>query len=130
MKCIVVTPEKTALEKDVDFAALPLQDGEIGIARGHSPMIGRLGFGEMRLMVNGQAERYYIDGGFVQIADDVVSVLTERAIPVADLQRTAVEQQLTDNLARPINTEELLEIRDRLITQGRAQLAVLRRSGR
>lgn len=130
MKCIVVTPEKTALEKDVDFAALPLQDGEIGIARGHSPMIGRLGFGEMRLMVNGQAERYYVDGGFVQIADDVISVLTERAIPVADLQRTAVEQQLTDNLARPINTDELLDIRDRLITQGRAQLAVIRRSGR
>ena len=48
LRCIVVTPEETVLEGEASFVALPLFDGEIGIARGHSPMIGRLGFGEMR----------------------------------------------------------------------------------
>ena len=57
LNCIVVTPEATALEAKADFVALPLYDGEIGSAGGHSPMIGRLGFGEMRLRTGGKVER-------------------------------------------------------------------------
>ncbi len=49
LHCIVVTPEQTVLDEPADFVALPLFDGEIGIAPGHSPMIGRLGYGEMRI---------------------------------------------------------------------------------
>ena len=51
---IVSARNAAALQKFVDgrerALALPLYDGEIGIAPGHSPMIGRLGYGEMRLM--------------------------------------------------------------------------------
>ena len=64
-----------------DFVALPLYDGEIGIAPGHSPFIGRLGYGELRVVNGGGRTRYYVDGGFVQVADNLVSVLTKRAIP-------------------------------------------------
>ena len=39
MNCIVVTPEETALEQKVEFVALPLFDGEIGISTKHSPLI-------------------------------------------------------------------------------------------
>ena len=35
---------------------------EKGIAAGHSPMIGRLGYGELRLKSGGSVERYYVDG--------------------------------------------------------------------
>ena len=49
LQCIVVTPEATVLDRQAEFVALPLYDGEIGIGRGHSPLIGRLGYGEMRL---------------------------------------------------------------------------------
>ena len=43
MQCIVVTPERTLYDRPADFVALCLFDGEIGIAPGHTPMIGRLG---------------------------------------------------------------------------------------
>ena len=46
LNCVVVTPEETALEQTASFIVLPLFDGEIGIGPGHSPLIGRLGFGE------------------------------------------------------------------------------------
>ena len=46
--CSIVTPEQTVLETATNFVALPVFDGEIGIARDHSSMIGRLGFGELR----------------------------------------------------------------------------------
>ena len=71
LTCTVVTPEQTALETKADFVALPLFDGEIGILANHSPLIGRLGYGEMRIKSGGQTQVYYVDGGFVQVADNV-----------------------------------------------------------
>jgi F-type H+-transporting ATPase subunit epsilon len=128
LTCTVVTPEQTALETKADFVALPLFDGEIGIAANHSPLIGRLGYGEMRIKTGGQTQVYYIDGGFVQVADNVVAVLTSRAIPAGKIDPTAAETQLRAALDRTANTPELQEIRARQITQARAQIRTARRA--
>lgn len=128
LKCIVVTPEATALEVECEFVALPLYDGEIGIAPMHSPMIGRLGYGEMRISQEGKVSRYYIDGGFVQVADNVVSVLTNRALPASKLDTATVEAQLVAAGERPSNTPELYDLRERAIAQARAQLRVAKRA--
>ena len=128
LNCIVVTPESTALEAEADFIALPLYDGEIGIAPGHSPMIGRLGFGEMRLRSGSGTKSYYVDGGFVQVADDTISVLTSRAIPADKVNAAAAKEQLAAALKRPANTPELLDIRERLIAQARAQERVAKKA--
>ena len=128
LNCIVVTPEQTALDVKTDFVALPLYDGEIGIAPGHSPMIGRLGFGEMRLKTGAKVLRYYVDGGFVQVAGDIVSVLTNRAIPADLLDAKSALADLKAANARPANSPELMEIRDRAVSQARAQLHVARRA--
>jgi len=128
LNCIVVTPEATALEQSAEFVALPLYDGEIGIAPGHSPMIGRLGFGEMRLRGKGGVQRYYVDGGFVQIADNVVSVLTSRAIPAHEVDTQKAKAQLEEARGQSSNTPELMEIRDRTVSQARAMIRVSQKS--
>jgi F-type H+-transporting ATPase subunit epsilon len=128
LTCTVVTPEQTALETKAEFVALPLFDGEIGIAANHSPLIGRLGYGEMRIKSGGQTLVYYVDGGFVQVADNVVAVLTNRAIPAKNLDPTAANAQLQSALERPANTPELAEIRSRQIAQARGQLRTARRA--
>jgi F-type H+-transporting ATPase subunit epsilon len=122
LQLIVVTPEETVLEAAVDFAAIPLFDGEIGFMPGRAPMIGRLGYGELRFTSGGKSTRYYVDGGFVQVAGNVVSVLTNRATPAAKIDRQAAEEQLASARGRKANSEELLEIRDRLERQARAQI--------
>ena len=94
LRVVVVTPEQTVLETTTDFVALPLYDGELGVAPGHAPMIGRLGYGELRIGHEPNVQRYYIDGGFVQVSDNVVSVLSNRAIPAARLDATAIEASL------------------------------------
>src|SRR5687768_2501252 len=108
LTCLVVTPEQTALETTTDFVALPLFDGEIGIAPNHSPLIGRLGYGEMRIKTGGNVSRYYVDGGFVQVADNVVSVLTNRAVPADRVDGAAAQKQLEAASKRPANTPELM----------------------
>ena len=124
LQCIVVTPEATILEEMVDFVALPLYDGEIGIAPGRSPLIGRMGYGELRYTHEGQTTRYYVDGGFVQVAANVVSVLTNRAVPAASLDKQAATELLNAARARTANSDELLAIRDRIERQARAQIRV------
>ncbi len=128
LHCIVVTPETTVLDGQAEFVALPLFDGEIGIGPGHSPLIGRLGFGEMRLRQPEGVARYYVDGGFVQVVDNVVTVMTERAVPATKLDAAVAREQLIAARARPANSEELLAIRERLTSQARAQLRVAQRA--
>lgn len=124
LNCIVVTPEKTALEEKAEFIAMPLYDGEIGIMPGHSPMIGRLGYGEMRIRAAGVETRYYVDGGFVQVADNVVSILTNRAVLGTAVDVDGANEQLAAASQRPATTIEDLEVRDRLVAQARAQIRV------
>jgi F-type H+-transporting ATPase subunit epsilon len=94
LKCVVVTPEKTLFDDIVNFVALPLYDGELGVLPGRTPLIGRLGFGELRTRTGEVVRRYFIDGGFAQVRDDVVTVLTSRAIPAADLDPAAAAREL------------------------------------
>ena len=126
LTCIVVTPEETALEQEADFVALPLFDGEAGIAPDHSPLIGRLGYGEMRVRQGDTVERFYVDGGFVQVRDNVVSILTNRALPATEVDAEQAREQLEQAIQRKANTPELMDARDRMIAQARGQLWVTR----
>jgi F-type H+-transporting ATPase subunit epsilon len=126
-KCIVVTPEDTVTDTEADFVALPLYDGEVGIAPGHGPMIGRLGYGELRLKVGESLTRYYLDGGFVQVDDGVVSVLTSRAILAEDLKEDEIQQAISEISGTSAAGEEAIQSRERQLQQARAQLQVARK---
>lgn len=124
MRCVVVTPEATLVDDTADFVALPLFDGEIGIAPSHSPLIGRLGFGELRIDSGDNERKLYVDGGFVEVVNNVISVLTNRAVDAKDLDLAAAEAQLQAAIKLPGNTDELQAIRERSISQARAQIHV------
>ncbi|MCG8448319.1 MAG: ATP synthase F1 subunit epsilon [Pirellulales bacterium] len=128
LRCIVVTPEETILDTEAEFVALPLFDGETGIALHHSPMIGRLGYGELRIRTKAETKRHYVDAGFVQVAGNVVSVLTNRAIPAEGVDAEVAEEQLRSALARKAAGEDQLALRDRSLSQARAQLRIARRA--
>jgi len=128
LQCIIVTPEATVLDTPADFVALPLFDGEAGIAPGRAPLIGRLGYAELRVRTGHATRRFYVDGGFVQVADNVVSVLTNRAIAAERVDGGAAAEQLRTALARPAAGEEMA-IRDRQISQARGQLRVAAHTG-
>lgn len=98
LRCLIVTPEKTWLDQHVETVVLPLFDGELGVLPGRSPLIGRLGFGELRTTDHGVISRYFVEGGFAQVKDNVVTILTNRAIPADQLDAATASQEL--NLAR------------------------------
>lgn len=126
LQCVVVTPERAVLDQTVDFVAIPMYDGELGVLPGRAPMIGRLGMGELRTVKGGHTERYYIDGGFAQVRGDVVTILTAKAIKAEEINAQAAEQSLT--AAQAMATDpETQEARQKDQQRARAQLRVARR---
>ena len=95
LKCMVVTPERVVVDETVEFVALPLFDGELGVLADRAPLTGRLGFGELRTTHGGATHSYYIEGGFVQVSSNIVSVLTPKAVAVKDINTAALESQLS-----------------------------------
>ena len=75
----VISPERTLFEGSVDSLVAPAFDGEVGILPGHAPMMTLLGKGTLRLGSEGSAGRFNVEGGFLQVVDDAVRVVTERA---------------------------------------------------
>lgn len=75
----LITPESTVYEGEADMVVVPAWDGEVGILKGHAPMMALLGSGELRVTRNGSEKTFFVSGGFMQVADDVVSVLSEQA---------------------------------------------------
>jgi F-type H+-transporting ATPase subunit epsilon len=124
LTCVIVTPETTAFDEAVDFVAVPLYDGELGILPGRAPLIGRLGYGELRVRQGGRTLHYYIDGGFLQVADNVVSILTNRAVLAERLNPAVATEQLEAAIHRPAATDEQQLARDKQIAQARAQIRV------
>ncbi len=124
LQCVVVTPERTLFDQSVDFVALPLYDGELGVAPGRAPLIGRLGYGEMRTNAGGVTHRYFLDGGFAQVRNNVVTVLTNRAIPAEQIDPTAVAAELERAKAQPAPTEVQRDAKAKAIDRARAQIRI------
>ena len=128
MKCLVVTPEKTALDMEATSVVLPLYDGEFGVMAGHTPMIARLGAGELRVKSpQGNAVSYYVEGGFVEVLDDMVALLTMHAQSAVELDIAVSEQQLADTLKRLASTPELAQLREERLISRRARLRVAKK---
>ena len=126
LQCVVVTPEKTWLDELVDSVVLPIYDGELGILPGHTPVIARLGYGELRTKVGGENRRYFVDGGFAQVRDDVVTVLTHRAIPAQQLDAVTAAKELERAESQRAVTDLEFADQQRAVDRARGMIRVAR----
>jgi F0F1-type ATP synthase epsilon subunit len=63
----------------------------------------------------------------VQVAKNVVSILTNSAVPAENLDASAAQDELSAARARAANSEELLEIRSRAQLRARAKIRLATR---
>jgi F-type H+-transporting ATPase subunit epsilon len=75
----VISPEKVLFEGTTDSVVAPAFDGQVGILTGHAPMMTLLGQGELRIGAGVDARRFTVEGGFLQVVENRVRVVTERA---------------------------------------------------
>ena len=75
LKVSVISPEAVLFEGETDSVVAPAFDGEVGILTGHAPLMALLGNGQLRL--GGAGRRFNVKGGFMQVLNNEVRVLTE-----------------------------------------------------
>jgi F-type H+-transporting ATPase subunit epsilon len=126
LRCVVVTPERTELDREAEYISLPLYDGELGVMSGRAPMIGRLGFGTLRLNTASGPEKYYIDGGFAQVEDNVVNILTGKAVAVDLIDGDEARKALEDAQAMPGSTPEETALKETALKKARGQVRASR----
>jgi F-type H+-transporting ATPase subunit epsilon len=78
LKVSVISPEAVLFQGETDSIVAPAYDGEIGILTGHAPLMALLGEGQLRLGT-GSGTRFNISGGFMQVLNNDVRVVTEKA---------------------------------------------------
>jgi F-type H+-transporting ATPase subunit epsilon len=105
----VVTPERAVLSGEADEVILPGSQGQMGILPGHLPLLTGLGIGQMivRGFAGSGERKFFVDGGFVEVLPDKVTVMTEacdgfdeidaaharNAIEVAEKELLAIEER-------------------------------------
>lgn len=89
----IVTPEREVYSEKVDSIVLPTREGEIGVLPGHIPLLTLLAAGELEVVRTDQAATEYlaVDRGFAQVQADQVTVLTEAAIEIDQIDLSEVE---------------------------------------
>ena len=119
LKLEIVTPEKRVLDAEVDAVTVPTATGEAGILSSHAPLISALKPGILSYTAKGSTEKLAVTGGFVEVSNDKVSVLTDTAETAAEIdiaaarsERESAEKALT--AAATASVGETEPIRDRL----------------
>jgi F-type H+-transporting ATPase subunit epsilon len=118
-RCTVITPGQQVLDQDVTYVSIPAWDGEIGIQSGRAPLFVQLGDGLLKYRDPKGEHKIFITGGFAQVKDNKVSILTDAAIPPADIKRQQAEEQLTAALAAPAKGDEAIERKRRVVSRAR-----------
>ena len=119
----IVTPEAQVLDIEATAASLPAHDGQVGILPQRAPLLVKLGFGSLTVDVQGGGQQaYFIGGGFAQVLDGELTILTDEATPVAELDRTEAQAALDEALAYKGTGEAETRQRQRDMQRARAML--------
>ncbi|MHC4447899.1 MAG: ATP synthase F1 subunit epsilon [Planctomycetota bacterium] len=105
--CSIVTPTETVFDDHVTYASFPAWDGQHGVMVGQSPLLTKLGYGSLRLdFTEGGSRWYLIEGGFAEIKDNRLNLLTEQATPAEQLSLKEAEAELAEAQARVTQSAE------------------------
>jgi F-type H+-transporting ATPase subunit epsilon len=125
-KCDVITPERKILECNAQFAAFPAHDGEMGVLKRRAPLICKLGIGVLRIEEPDANHKMFIDGGFAQVLDNRLTILTEEAHNPDELDPAEVDRSLAEARAMKITDELSVTARSRAIQRAQVQLKLAR----
>jgi F-type H+-transporting ATPase subunit epsilon len=79
MHVTVISPERAVFDGPADAVVAPAYDGEVGILPQHAPLLTLLGTGVLTVRRGGgEASRFRVAGGFLQVVGDEVRVVADR----------------------------------------------------
>ncbi|HXU54922.1 MAG TPA: F0F1 ATP synthase subunit epsilon [Casimicrobiaceae bacterium] len=127
----VVSAEESIYSGEAEFVVLPGVMGELGVYPKHTPLITQIKPGEVRIKVPGQAEEQivFVQGGYLEIQPDVVTVLSDTAIRAKDLDEAKALQakQAAEQAIQNKASKEDIARAEGELAGALAQLAAIRK---
>jgi len=121
IRCDIVSAEAEIFHGTATLVVASGDEGELGIAPRHAPLITRLKPGQVRVIAeNGDEQSFYVSGGIIEVQPQVVTILADTAIRAKDLDEAAViraKEEAERLLATRTDTVE--------VAQAQAELAQL-----
>jgi F-type H+-transporting ATPase subunit epsilon len=128
--CSVITPERAVLETEATFVAFPAHDGEVGILRNRAPLLYKMGTGELRVETPQGNHVLFVDGGFAQMVENRLTLLTEAAKRIEEIDPAAAQRALAEARAMSGVSETAYNARQRAIRSAQEQLHIVAKHGR
>ena len=130
IRCDIVSAEAEIFHGNARMVIATGEEGELGIAPRHAPLITRLKPGQVRVIAeNGEEQFFYVSGGILEVQPQVVTVLADTAIRAQDLAEAAAHRA-KDNaerlLANRLDSVEVAHAQAEL-AQALAQLQAIER---
>lgn len=117
----VVTPEREVLSLEAKFVAFPAYDGEMGILTQRAPLLAKLGAGLLRVdEAAGGKRKLFIAGGFAQMVDDKLTLLTEEALEPEKVTPELAKRALAEAAKLPNGSEAENQRRAQATARARA----------
>jgi F-type H+-transporting ATPase subunit epsilon len=127
----VVSLTESVFSGEAEFVVLPGVMGELGIYPKHAPLITQIKPGEVRIKLAGKDEEQivFVQGGFLEVQPDVVTVLSDTAIRAHDLDEAKAleaKHRAEDAMQNKTSKEEIA-MAEAELAGALAQLAAIRR---
>lgn len=125
----IVTPEEVVFEGEADQVNVSTVQGELGILPHHANLMAKLVPGELRIKKSGKTSFFAIGGGFLQIENNDLTIMTDLAQGSEDIDEKAVEtakKRAEEALEQKLGDEEYAETLA-VLEKSLAQLKVKRR---
>ena len=96
LRAEVVSPERILYSGEADMVVARTVAGEIAFLTDHAPFLGALDIGQVKVVKPDGEDRFAVHGGFVEVSDNKVTVLSDVAEPADQIDvsraRRALEQ--------------------------------------
>ena len=127
----VVSLEESVFSGEAEFVVLPGVMGELGVYPKHTPLITQIQPGQVRIKIPGQDEEQivFVQGGFLEVQPNVVTVLSDTAIRARDLDEAkALEaKRRAEEALQDKTSKEEVATAEAELASAAAQLAAIRR---
>lgn len=130
IRCEIVSAEAEIFNGTATLVVATGDEGELGIAPRHAPLITRLKPGQVRVIAeNGEEQFFYVSGGIIEVQPQVVTVLADTAIRAKDLDESAANRAKEQAERLLANRTDAIEIAQAQIelAQAIAQLQAIER---
>jgi F-type H+-transporting ATPase subunit epsilon len=89
----IVSAEREVYSGLAEMVFAPAEQGDVGIAPRHAPLITKLRPGEVRVKISDkESQAFYVSGGLLEVQPHVVTVLADTAIRAKDIDEAAALQ--------------------------------------